>query len=77
MSFWVFHEREYQLMFWALILAIVENHELEGWLLERLKDEEDMYFSDDMCDFIEKFVSPSEVYAKMREAHFIANRILK
>lgn len=77
MSFWLFHEKEYQIMFWALVLAIVENHQLEDWLQERLKEEGDAYFSDDMCDFVEKFVSPAEVYSKMREAHFIANRILK
>jgi hypothetical protein len=77
MTFWLYTEVEYQVMFWALVFAITENNNLQSWLQQELKKQEGFYFSKEMYDFEEKFVSPTEVYAKLREAHFMANNILK
>lgn len=76
-TFWLYTEVEYQIMFWALVIAITDNNNLQDWLNQELKKQEEFYFSQEMYDFEEQFVKPSDIYAKMREAHFIANRILK
>lgn len=76
-SFWLYTEVKYQIMFWALVIAITENNDLQDWLHQELKKQEDFYFSQEMYDFEEQFVKPSEIYAKMVEAHFMAKHILK